>query len=95
MLDRSLDALQRIETGLGPATRRGLEREHERLEGRHRRLDLVHPRRVIERGYAILRREDDTVLVDAAAAAAGETLVAELKHGRLRVSADKMVPEKG
>jgi exodeoxyribonuclease VII large subunit len=95
LLDRSLDALHRIETGLGPATRRGLERERERLEGRHRRLDLVHPRRVIERGYAILRREDDTVLVDAAAAASGETLVAELKHGRLRVSADKMVPEKG
>ncbi len=48
---------------------------------------------MIERGYAILRREDGSVLVDAARADPDETLIAELKHGRLRVTADKMVPD--
>lgn len=94
LLDRSLDALRHVETGLSPAAGRGLGLERERLEARQRRLDLVHPRRVIERGYAILRREDDSVLVDASLADSGESLTAELRHGRLRVTADKMVPEK-
>jgi len=93
LLDRSVDTLGRIETGLAPAARRGLGLERERLDGRGRRLELVHPRRVIDRGYTILRREDGSVLVDASAASSGEPLTAELKHGRLRMTADKMVPD--
>ncbi|TDI45703.1 MAG: exodeoxyribonuclease VII large subunit [Acidobacteria bacterium] len=73
--------------------RRRLELGSERLASRHRRLTLVDPRRVVERGYAILRRENRSVLVDAARAKPGEPLVAELKHGRLRVTVDKMVPD--
>lgn len=73
--------------------RRRLELGSERLASRHRRLTLVDPRRVVERGYAILRRENHSVLVDAAQAKPGEPLVAELKHGRLRVTVDKMVPD--
>lgn len=73
--------------------RRRLELGSERLASRHRRLTLVDPRRVVERGYAILRRENRSVLVDAARAEPGEPLVAELKHGRLRVTVDKMVPD--
>ncbi len=72
---------------------RRLELGSERLASRHRRLTLVDPRRVVERGYAILRRENRSVLVDAARAKPGEPLVAELKHGRLRVTVDKMVPD--
>lgn len=72
---------------------RCLELGSERLASRHRRLTLVDPRRVVERGYAILRRDNRSVLVDAAQAEPGEPLVAELKHGRLRVTVDKMVPD--
>ncbi|NIM00545.1 MAG: exodeoxyribonuclease VII large subunit [Acidobacteria bacterium] len=74
-------------------SRRLLELGRERLTSRQRRLVLVDPRRVVERGYAIVRRADRSVLVDAARADSGETLIAELKHGRLRVTADKMVPD--
>ncbi len=74
-------------------TRRLFDLGRERLASRRRRLVLVDPRRVIERGYAILRRGDRSVLVDAARADPGEPLIAELKHGRLRVTADKMVPD--
>jgi exodeoxyribonuclease VII large subunit len=73
--------------------RRRLELGSERLASRRRRLVLVDPRRVVERGYAILRRENRSVLVDATQAQPGEPLIAELKHGRLRVTADKMVPD--
>ena len=73
--------------------RRYLELGSERLASRRRRLMLVDPRRVVERGYAILRRENRSVLVDAAQAEPGEALIAELKHGRLRVTADKMMPD--
>lgn len=73
--------------------RRRLELGSERLVVRQRRLLLVDPRRVVERGYAILRRKNRSVLVDAARAEAGEALIAELKHGRLKVTADKMVPD--
>jgi exodeoxyribonuclease VII large subunit len=73
--------------------RRLLELGSERLTSRRRRLVLLDPRRVVERGYAILRRQDKSVLVDAARVERGEALIAELKHGRLRVTADKMVPD--
>ena len=71
--------------------RRRLDLGSERLTSTQRRLVLVDPRRVVERGYAILRRSDRSVLVDASQAESGEPLTAELKHGRLRVTADKMV----
>jgi len=87
--------LRRAVAGLPQAARRALALAGERLDTRGRRLALVDPRRVVERGYAILRRGDATVLVDAAHAERGETLVAELKHGRLRVTADKMEPPTG
>jgi exodeoxyribonuclease VII large subunit len=73
--------------------RRLLELGSERLASRRRRLVLLDPRRVVERGYAILRRQDRSVLVDAARAEPGEPLIAELKYGRLKVTADKMVPD--
>jgi len=73
--------------------RRLLELGSERLASRRRRLVLLDPRRVVERGYAILRRQDRSVLVDAARAELGEPLIAELKYGRLKVTADKMVPD--
>ena len=79
------ETLQRTVIGLPQAMRRALALADERLDTRRRRLALLDPRRVVERGYAILRRADATVLVDAASAERGESLMAELKHGRLRV----------
>jgi len=92
-LDLADAKLERTETVLGPAAQRTIGRETERLAARRRRLELVDPRRVVERGYAILRRESRSILVDATQARTGEPLIAQLKHGRLRVTADKMVPD--
>jgi len=78
-------ALQSFRAALSPAALRSTARESERTEGRARRLHLVDPRRVLERGYALLRGEDGRALTDPALAPVGAELRAELKNGVLRV----------
>ncbi|MBZ5638085.1 MAG: exodeoxyribonuclease VII large subunit [Acidobacteriia bacterium] len=72
-----------LAAALGPRGLRRLGLEAERTDGRARRLHLVDPRRVVERGYAILRVAAGGVLTEAAAAPAGTSVLAELKRGRL------------
>lgn len=50
------------------------------------RARLLDPRGVLARGFALLRRADGAMLKDAAAARAGEVLVAELRDGELDLS---------
>lgn len=71
--------------GLAPRVTRALAQEGERVAVRARRLYLLDPRRVVERGYAILRGVDGRVVVDPAQAAAGARLTAELRSGRLQL----------
>jgi exodeoxyribonuclease VII large subunit len=89
---RDLAAARRgVETfsrALTPVARRRVERERERGAARERRLHLVDPRRVIERGYAILRGPEGRVLSEAAAAPAGTAVSAQLKHGALRLRSE-------
>ncbi len=71
-----------------PAITRLLHMERERVDTRERRLTLLNPRRVIERGYSILRGEDGRVLTEAAMAPAGSLVRAELKKGKLRLRSE-------
>ena len=75
-----------------PYASRQLALESERTEARRRRLLLLDPRRVVERGYAILRTETGAVLADPAQAPRGTALTAELKRGTLRIRSEG--PEK-
>ncbi|WP_224249617.1 exodeoxyribonuclease VII large subunit [Hyalangium gracile] len=84
--------LDEIASRLGPYASRQLAIESERVEARRRRLLLLDPRRVVERGYAILRTETGAVLKDAAQAPSGTSLTAELKRGTLRIRSEG--PEK-
>jgi exodeoxyribonuclease VII large subunit len=77
-----------LAAAIEPGSRRRLTLERERTEARSRRLHLVDPRRVVERGYSILRQVDGTVLLDADAAPAGTAVRAELKRGRLRLRSE-------
>ena len=60
----------------------------ERSVARGRRLHLVDPRRVLDRGYAILRTGDGRVLTTAELAPAGTVLSARLKRGGLRLRSE-------
>jgi exodeoxyribonuclease VII large subunit len=74
--------------GLRPRGIRRIGLETERTDARARRLHLVDPRRVVERGYAILRAATGAVLTEAAAAPAGTEVLAELKRGKLRLRSE-------
>ncbi len=86
---RDLEAARRrideLRAALGPAGRRRLAREQERSEARGRRLALADPRRVVERGYAILRGTTGGVLTDPRDAPRGAAVTAELRGGKLKL----------
>lgn len=78
---------------LGPRVARALALETERNEARARRMHLVDPRRVVERGYAIVRSVSGRVITDAADARRGTQLTAELRSGRLSLLSEGAIPE--
>lgn len=90
-VDESRTSLERVTRALPPAARRAVDNEKERLTARERRLALSDPRRVLERGYAILRGEGGAVLTDAEQVAAGARLSARLRRGELKL----VVEERG
>jgi len=62
-----------------------IERERAALSHREGRLRALDPRRVVERGYAILRLPGGKAVVDPAQAPPGTRLVAEVRDGTLRL----------
>jgi exodeoxyribonuclease VII large subunit len=87
--------LEELLRAVGPAARRRIERETERTDARGRRLELVDPRRVLDRGYAILRTDDRRVLTAAELAPAGTRLTAQLKRGGLKLRSEGPTGEEG
>ena len=64
-------------------TRGTVRRAAERVEGQAQRLHALDPRRVVERGYAVLRLHEGRVVTDPAQAPPGARLRAELRRGVL------------
>jgi exodeoxyribonuclease VII large subunit len=87
--------LEELLRAVGPAARRRIERETERTGARSRRLELVDPRRVLDRGYAILRTGDRRVLTAAELAPAGTRLTAQLRRGGLKLRSEGPTVEEG
>jgi exodeoxyribonuclease VII large subunit len=63
-----------------------LQRSRERLAPLVRTLNAVSPLATLDRGYAIVSREGAGILLDAADAAPGTTIVARLSIGRIRAT---------
>jgi len=70
---------------VGELAQRKLAQEMERLSGRERRLRALDPKRVVERGFAILRLPTGKVVTDPLQAPEGTFLTAELRAGILRL----------
>lgn len=62
-----------------------MEQAKERLQAREDRRRALDPKRVVERGFAILRLPSGRVVTDPAEAPAGTALTAELRAGILRL----------
>ncbi|MCS7240355.1 MAG: exodeoxyribonuclease VII large subunit [Candidatus Bipolaricaulota bacterium] len=77
--------LERRVIRLEQAIQRKLAQEQERLAGRAKRLQALDPKRVVERGFAILRLPFGRVVTDPDQAPAGTVLTAELRAGILRL----------
>ena len=54
-------------------------------------LDLMNPKRTLERGYAILQKENQQVVFDADKTKPGETLTASVAHGKFLCVVDRVV----
>ena len=77
---RAATLRQRMVTALSGS----LTRLEQRLALAARTLDAVSPLATLERGFAVIRRADGTLLRDAAHAPAGTEIEARLSKGRLR-----------
>ncbi len=89
------NALQQTARSILPRSVQRLRQEEERTVSRGRRLALVDPGRVLERGYAILRSADGPLVTRVADAPRGAALTAELRDGVLNVRSDGTNSEQG
>ncbi|MCC5809287.1 MAG: exodeoxyribonuclease VII large subunit [Ectothiorhodospiraceae bacterium] len=87
------ERLQGLEGRLLGGQKRELRRQGDRLRALARALEAISPLATVSRGYAILQREDGTVVRHASAVSRGDTLSARLAHGRLVCSVEETVPE--
>ncbi len=74
---------------LGVAMRRELVRQGERLEALARRLDVLSPLATLRRGYAIVSRDDGSLLAWACETGPGEPILVRLQDGRLHARIDR------
>ncbi|HIP99050.1 TPA: exodeoxyribonuclease VII large subunit [Candidatus Bipolaricaulota bacterium] len=79
------EALASAADRLVPRSLALLAREGQRLSDREKRLWALDPRRVVERGYAILRLTGGGVVTDPREAPVGTKLRAEIKRGVLKL----------
>lgn len=82
LLNQGRDRLQRSAT-----TTFTLQRL--RLDHLRQQLETLNPRATLARGYAVVRREDGTVVLDPTAVKEGDALVLELRDGLLGARAEK------
>ncbi|MCX7843756.1 MAG: exodeoxyribonuclease VII large subunit [Candidatus Bipolaricaulota bacterium] len=84
-LEQAKAALAGREARLQALAGARLAQARERLQAREDRLRALDPKRVVERGFAILRLPSGRVVTDPAQAPAGTALTAELRAGVLRL----------
>lgn len=86
-LSRTTDAadarLTQLTARMERATSRQLERATERLESRQARLRLLDPRRILDRGFALVLDAQGAIVRDAAHTTADQEVRVRLAHGEL------------
>lgn len=71
---------------LAAVLERGLERRQQRLAASMQTLQALNPHKILERGYAIVRKDNGEVVKNALDLNVGESLNVELGRGSVRVS---------
>jgi len=86
--ERAGSTISRLAAQVAQAALRRLAHDRERHDTRARRLHLVDPGRVLERGYAILRMGDGRLLTRADQAPEGSRVRAQFRSGVLRLRSE-------
>jgi len=91
MLRQQLDELSATHEALDRGVRSTLERRRNELEHAALTTRLLDPRRVLERGYARIRKREDEhqVITDAAEVHAGDAITVEMRDGRFAAHVDR------
>ena len=77
----TLQEFDRLRDELGEAMDSRVSEARHRLHVASRELASVSPHRIVQRGYAIVRGSDGSILVDAGQVVAGDALSVEVRHG--------------
>ncbi|OUC07252.1 hypothetical protein RY27_15985, partial [Litorilinea aerophila] len=92
-LDRQRQALDERERRLHNAIWNRLLQLAERNHAAYQRLEALSPRRVLQRGYSIVHRQDGQVVVDPAMVPVGELLTVLAARGAYQVQRVENAPE--
>lgn len=76
--------LDRVTMALGESLNQPLEKNRQKLSRLMAQLDALSPLKVLGRGYAVVKKEDGTILENASEAAPDEILHLRLKNGALK-----------
>ena len=88
------DEVETLTTRLTATTVEAMHARRIRLAGYDDRLRALSPRRVMERGYCLVRRPDGTLLRVAAELAVGDPITVEFARGEADARVEKLRPEK-
>lgn len=88
-LERAQAELAARDSGCAAALARGLQRQHERLHRAGLRLELLDPRLVLQRGYALITDEQGHVVCRAAQTRPGQPLRATLSEGEVDLTVSR------
>ena len=91
-LDREHEHLERLSARLAPAMKRAWRDDRQRWSALSDRLESVSPRRVLERGYAMVWDTDGAPVTAAAKVSTGAALTVEFGDGKVGVTAGEGVP---
>jgi exodeoxyribonuclease VII large subunit len=86
--------LQRVAPRLDPALQRRLADARKALDASAKLLESLSYERVLDRGYAVVRRRDGTTVTSATALRAGTPIEIELKDGKAPAIVDGVRPKR-
>jgi len=92
-LTRQRGCLQHAAVSLGRSATRRLERAADRLERHDMKRRLLDPRRVLERGFSLVRDAQGRVVTDAQRIRAGTAIQVQMRDGRLRATVEEITAE--
>jgi exodeoxyribonuclease VII large subunit len=86
--------LERLKSRLLPAMKRRFIESRKALAGADKLLESLSYERVLDRGYAVVRRRDGTTVTSATALRAGTPIEVELKDGKAPAVVDGVRPKR-